>query len=86
MTERARRTAHLPLTGLEWRLYVIVLLAGVYLVAWRAIDPPAPPSAHAFAPVPSHATPTGRRVDERPRAVPRREPASRPLRVRTRSS
>ena len=112
MTDRARTPPRLPLTTLEWRLYVVVVLAGIYLIAWRAIadTTPGPPTASPARSAPSDLTTRGVWLDDLPVAqrpvltlppgwelaargeavvavpTPRRAPASRPLRVRTRSS
>jgi len=112
--QASRAVPRITLTPLEGRLYIIAVLAGVYLFAWRAIAGTTTPSAaprpsvaevapaHSLAvwlddlPVakrPALLLPTGWRLASggepaitlpAPRMV--RAPASRPLRVRTRSS
>jgi hypothetical protein len=110
MTDRPR-TSRIAASPLELRLYVVAVLAGVYLLTWRSIAGAGAPTS-ALPAVP--ASPDARRVvwlDELPaarrppltvppgwRVVSRDEPATttprpvvvraatRPVRVRTRSS
>lgn len=112
-TERKRGPART--SAFELRLYVVAILAAVYLVAWRTIatpaksvpiDEPPVPTATALAPAqravwledlpaaqrPQVAVPAGWHVVSRTTSAPAprvqlvRVPASRPVRVRTRSS
>ena len=87
-------------TMTEWKLYVVALLAGVYLLAWRAVATPAPRAEAEPAPPPSAAPPIafepppGWQLVTRDRPAVRapaptrvvRAPARRRVRVRTRSS
>ncbi|HEU0029954.1 MAG TPA: hypothetical protein VFQ53_04920 [Kofleriaceae bacterium] len=82
------------LTPIELRLYAVTIVAIGYVIAWAAIGgggrgEPAPPVARvAPAAPPSLAPPPGWRVVTSPMPTPAvtRAPATRPLRVRTRSS
>jgi len=109
--EASRAVPRITLTPLEGRLYIITMLAGIYLFAWRAITGTTTPSVAPIADVapvsspvvwlddlpvakrPALLLPAGWRLASRgeptitlpaPRVV--RAPASRPVRVRTRSS
>ena len=116
MTDRPRRTTpRLGLSALELRLYLVAVLAGVYVLTFRAIGggngtspsvPAAPSPVSALPPAiwldqlpaaqrPAVVPPPGWRLASRgesaaaspaPAPVVVRAPASRPLRVRTRSS
>jgi hypothetical protein len=81
MTEPASRASpRIHLSPLEWRLYIIAALAGVYLLAGRAIWLDELPAARS-----SHGAPAAGSPSPSPSPVVR-APSSRPLRVRTRSS
>lgn len=76
MTDREHR-----LTALEWRLYIVAVLATIYVVTWRVLDrPPAPANApdaldpiaeptRAAEPITSEPVATGAPVIQPARAV-----------------
>ncbi len=84
----------------EWRLYIVAVVAGVYVLAWSQIVPKpqaaAPPPSRAVwldelpsAERPAITPPAGWRVAGRGETIapmPRRVPAANPPRIRTRSS
>lgn len=51
MTDEPRASPRIRITPLELRLYIVTLLAAVYVVAWRAIAGGAEPSAPSATPV-----------------------------------
>lgn len=92
-TEKPRSRA----TPLEWRLYALTALAGVYLVSWVAVAgapptpvpaPPPPPPLALDVPAGWRVVRAGEAVTSPPPSPARvvRAPSRRRARVRTRSS
>jgi hypothetical protein len=72
---RAKAPPRLSLSGAEWKLWLAAVLGAAYTLSWASFERPAPPSAGPEARRPRTA-----------QASPGDVRATRPARVRTRSS
>lgn len=68
MTERAQPAR--KLTALEWRLYIIAVLATIYVISWRVLDRPAATIAETGEPAPSPAEPVSVAAEPIPTPAP----------------